>query len=44
MKYNVRDFLGGPVVKKPPANAGDKHSVPGLGRYHMPRGNYDCVP
>ena len=31
MKYNVRDFLGGPVVKNPPANAGDAGSNPGWG-------------
>ena len=26
-------FLGGSVVKSPPANAGDSGSVPGSGRY-----------
>ena len=26
------DFLGGSVVKKPLANAGDTGSIPGLGR------------
>ena len=31
------DFLGGPVVKNPPANVGDTGSVPGLGRSHMLR-------
>ena len=25
------DFLGGPVVKNPPANAGDSGPIPGLG-------------
>ena len=25
----LRDFLGGPVVKNPPANAGDADSIPG---------------
>jgi len=30
------DFLGGPVVKNLPANAGDMGSVPALGRFHMP--------
>ena len=29
----------GPLVKNPPANAGDMGSTPGLGRFHMPRGN-----
>ena len=31
------DFSGGPVVKTPPASAGDMGSIPGLGRCHMPR-------
>ena len=39
MKYNVRDFLGGPVVKNPPANAGDTGSIFVPGRFHMPPGN-----
>ena len=29
------DFLGGPVVKNPPANAGDSGSIPGPGRFQM---------
>ena len=33
------DFLGGAVVKNPPANAGDMASSPGLGRSHMPQSN-----
>ena len=33
------DFPGGPVVKNPPANAGDIGLIPGLGGSHMPRGN-----
>ena len=32
------DFPGGPVVKNPPANAGDMGSIPGLGRCHIPWG------
>ena len=36
---NIRDFLGGPVVKVSPAHARDTGSIPGLGRSHMPRGN-----
>ena len=32
-------FLGGPVVKNLPANAGDMGLIPGLGRFHMPWGN-----
>ena len=31
-----RDFPGGPVVKNPPASAGDMSSIPGPGRSHMP--------
>ena len=33
------DFPGGPVVKNPPANAGDGSSIPGPGRPHVPQGN-----
>ena len=29
------DFPGSPVVKNPPANAGDKGSIPSLVRSHM---------
>ena len=35
----VRDFAGGPVVKNPPATAGDMGSISGPGRFHMPWGN-----
>ena len=31
------DFPGGPVVKNPPANAGDTGLIPRLGRFHMPQ-------
>ena len=27
----LEDFLGGPVVKNPPSNAGDMGSIPGRG-------------
>ena len=30
------DFSGGPVVKNPPANAGNAGSIPSPGRPHMP--------
>ena len=33
------DFPGGPVVKNPPANAGDTGLVPDPGRPHMPWSN-----
>ena len=29
----LRDFSGGPVVKNPPANAGEVGLIPGLGRF-----------
>ena len=38
-KIDRQDFPTGTVVKKPPANAGDMGSSPGLGRSHMPRSN-----
>ena len=39
LKTRGQGFPGGTVVKNPPANAGDKGSSPGLGKYHMPRSN-----
>ena len=36
-------FPGGSVVKNLPANAGDKGSTPGLGRFHMPWDNKACA-
>ena len=33
------DFPDGPVVRNSPANAGNMGSIPGLGRFRMPRGN-----
>ena len=44
IKTIMRDFLGGAVVKNPPANAGDMGSIPGLGRSHMPRSNEARAP
>ena len=38
------DFPGGPVVKTPPANAGDMGSIPDPGRFHTPRGNEAHLP
>ena len=32
-------FPGSSVVKTPPANAGDTHSIPGPGRSHMLQSN-----
>jgi len=31
-----RGFLGGPLLKNPPADAGDMDLIPGLGGSHMP--------
>ena len=44
LKDAKRGFPGGAVVKKPPANAGDAGSSPGLGRSHMPRSGWACEP
>ena len=30
-RKEIRDFLGGPVVKNPPSNAGDAGLIPGRG-------------
>ena len=39
LRKTTVDFPGGPVVRNPPANAGDKGLIPGSGRFHMPWGN-----
>ena len=41
-KKSDLDFPGGPVVKNPPANAGNMGMIPGSGRFHMLEGN-NCV-
>ena len=38
------DFPCGPVVKSPPANAGDMGLIPLSGRFHMPQSNEAGVP
>ena len=38
-KDQVMDFPHGPVVKNLPCNAGDKGSIPGPRRFHMPQGS-----
>ena len=40
----LSDFPRGPVVKNPPANAGDMGSIPGPGRFHMMWSNYAHEP
>ena len=37
------DFPDGPVVKNPPANAGDMGLIPALGRPHVLQGNSACA-
>ena len=38
-EISFTDFTSGPAVKNLPANAWDRGLIPGLGRFHMPRGN-----
>ena len=38
-KKEMQDFPDGSVVKNLPANTWDTGWIPGLGRYHIPRGN-----
>ena len=44
LRGSLQDFLGGPVVKTSPANAGDTGSIPGPGGFHFSQGNQACVP
>ena len=37
--YTKTDNIAGPVVKNPPANAGNMDSVSGPGRFHMTQGS-----
>jgi len=39
LKKYLEGFLGGSVVKNPPANAGDTGLIPEPGRSHMPWSN-----
>ena len=39
IEAKMEAFPGSPVVKNPPANAGDRGSLPGPGRFHMLQGN-----
>ena len=39
LEVYFQDSLGSPVVKNLPANAEDMSSIPGPGRFHMPRCN-----
>ena len=40
----TRNVSGGPVVKNPPANAGNMDLIPGPGRSHTWQSNLACVP
>ena len=40
----ARGFPGGAVVKNPPADAGEKGSIPAPGKFYMPRGSEAQVP
>ena len=40
----MEDSPGGPVVKYPPANAGDTGFIPVPGRSHVPQGSYARGP
>jgi len=40
----LKDFPGGTVDKKPPANAGNTGLIPGLGRFHRPWATKVRVP
>ena len=39
IKTQLADFPGGPVVKNPPANAGDTDLILGMGRFYIAWGN-----
>ena len=39
LRSSKQDFPGGPLVKNLPVNAGDMGSIPGQGRFHVPRGS-----
>ena len=43
LRTPLMDFSGGPVVKNPPANAGDLGSIPGLGSAHATRQLSSCT-
>ena len=38
-KSICEDFLDGPVVRNPPANAGNTGSIPSPGRFHVLQSN-----
>jgi len=44
IRKQLQDSPGGPVVKNPPASAGHRGAIPGLGRLHTPWGNKERAP
>ena len=44
IKNQYQDFPGGPMGMPLSANAGNTSSIPGLGRFHMPRVREAHVP
>ena len=42
-KIQLEIFLVVQMLRIHPANAGYMGSIPGSGRFHMPRSNYTCV-
>ena len=43
IKKQFLDFPGGPLLKNPPANAGDVGLIPAPGGSHMPQSNWICA-
>ena len=44
LEMEKQDLPGGPEVRNPPANAGDRGSIPGPGRFYMPQGDRAHLP
>ena len=44
LRVITEDFPDGPMVKNPPASAGDVGLIPDPGRFHMPQSNEAHVP
>ena len=44
LNRHTSDFFSGPVIKNPPANAGNTGSIPGLGGSHLPQTNKVHAP
>ena len=44
LRTRMRDFPCGTVNRNPLANAGDRGSIPGPRRFHMPQSSWACAP